>query len=371
MFGSDVLDIVVGMVFIFLLLSLICSAVKEFIETLVKHRAKDLERGIRELIGDPDNTTDFVANIYNHALVNSLYRGTYSEKSKGCLPSYIPSANFAIAVMDLIKNPPAGIKLPPNVKAAYDIFEQRAAGNAATLQASLEEWFNTGMDRVSGWYKRRSQWILLTLGLMVAVVINADTISIAQRLSNDASLRKGLVAMAQAKATQPLPAVSNVQTPASVPATSPNPASTDQTAPTDTTSAQPLDDGAANANPATAGQNAAQTSTAPAAASTPVATLAPAPAAAPSAGNRLQQIQQYTAQLDQIGLPIGWQSLTGPTPPEGLVKHVVNTAPAEVKRHWIGWILTAIAISMGAPFWFDLLDKIIAVRTALKPQSGS
>lgn len=338
MFGSDVLDIVVGMVFIFLLLSLICSALQEFIETLVKKRAKDLERGIRELIGDPDNTTDFIEKIYNHALVNSLFRGRYSADKKSCLPSYIPSANFAIAVMDLIRNPPAeGIKLPANIKGAYAIFEQRAAGDAARLQASLEEWFNTGMDRVSGWYKRRAQWILVTLGLLIAVAINADTISIAQRLSNDSSLRKELVAMAEARANQQLTPANN---------------------------AQP----AVNANPANAGQASTDQATPPTTAPTPSATQALA--AGLSTNSSVQQIQQYTSQLDQIGLPIGWHAPQSATSKQ-LVVYAIKAAPGEVKKHGIGWILTAIAISMGAPFWFDLLDKIIAVRTALKPQSGN
>jgi hypothetical protein len=372
MFGSDVLDIVVGMVFIFLLLSLICSALQEFIETLVKKRAKDLERGIRELIGDPDNSTDFIEKIYNHALVNSLYRGRYSADKKSCLPSYIPSANFAIAVMDLIRNPPAeGIKLPANIKGAYAIFEQRAAGDAARLQASLEEWFNTGMDRVSGWYKRRAQWILVALGLLIAVAINADTISIAQRLSNDSSLRKELVAMAEAKANQQLATANNAQISANPAGTGSNPTTAGQNA---AAPAQAVNGGAAGTSPAGTDQPAATTATAPAAVSTPAPAAAPltiAPSvSAPLPGGSVQQIQQYTAQLDQIGLPIGWHAPQSATSKQ-LVEYAIKAAPGEVKKHGIGWILTAIAISMGAPFWFDLLDKIISVRTALKPQSGN
>jgi hypothetical protein len=35
-----------------------------------------------------------------------------------------------------------------------------------------------------------------------------------------------------------------------------------------------------------------------------------------------------------------------------------------VAFHWLGWLLTAIAISVGAPFWFDLLDKFITIRSS-------
>ena len=33
----------------------------------------------------------------------------------------------------------------------------------------------------------------------------------------------------------------------------------------------------------------------------------------------------------------------------------------------IGWLISAIAIAMGAPFWFDLLSKVVNVRNTLRP----
>jgi hypothetical protein len=30
----------------------------------------------------------------------------------------------------------------------------------------------------------------------------------------------------------------------------------------------------------------------------------------------------------------------------------------------LGWILTILAISMGAPFWFDMLNKVMNIRFA-------
>lgn len=322
MFGSDILDIVIGMVFVFLLLSLICSGLKEFLEALVKNRARDLERGIRELIGDPQNATGFVEKIYNHGLVNSLFKGCYSPEKKRNLPSYIPSANFALAVMDLIKNPPAAnIKLPDNVKQAYALFEARAGGDAAKLQASLEDWFNSGMDRVSGWYRRRAQWILAVLGLTVAVAGNADALLIARTLSNDASLRRGLVAMAQARASQPL-------------------------APT---AATPPANAVASIGDAV-GVSTAQTG--------------------PTLSASAVQVQETVTAIESIDLPIGWHP-SAPELGESPFGHAVRTAPGVVKEHALGWLLTAIAASMGAPFWFDLVGKIVAVRSTLKPQENS
>ena len=54
MFGSAILDVAVGMTLLYLLLSLICSAAGELIEGFLKNRAKGLEKGLRELLQDPD-----------------------------------------------------------------------------------------------------------------------------------------------------------------------------------------------------------------------------------------------------------------------------------------------------------------------------
>jgi len=36
-----------------------------------------------------------------------------------------------------------------------------------------------------------------------------------------------------------------------------------------------------------------------------------------------------------------------------------------------GWLLTMVAVAMGAPFWFDLLNKVMNVRNAgKKPEKG-
>ncbi len=306
MFGSTILDIVIGMVFVFLLLSLVCSALNELIEAVLKNRAKDLERGINELIGDPTAAPQFLDQFYNHGLINSLFPGTFEQASKRDLPSYIPASAFALAVIDMVANKPApGFRLPPNLQAAFTIFQRQAAGDAAKLQAGLEEWFNHRMDRVAGWYKRRVQWILVALGMIVAVALNADTVQIARSLSNDASLRQGLVASAQAQAN------------------SLNSGSTSQ--------------------------------------------------ASPTAQAAVKQIQDEVAGLGAVGLPIGWQESEWKAADTASGARWVKRSAVLVgnlaEMHLLGWLLTAIAISMGAPFWFDLLNRFVAVRSSLKPQT--
>lgn len=206
MFNSNIIDVAIGLVFIFLLLSLICSAAHELIEVVLKQRAANLERGIRELAGS--NSGEFVKRLYRHGLVNSLYAGKYVAEARGLfkrlvnryfrgedLPSYIPSQNFALALMDLSKTAPE--ILPQNVKDALQSFERVAGKDVALLQQNIEDWYDSSMDRVSGWYKRSSQRIILALGLVLTIAVNADSIQIAKRLSTNSNLRQSVEELAE------------------------------------------------------------------------------------------------------------------------------------------------------------------------------
>ena len=77
--------------------------------------------------------------------------------------------------------------------------------------------------------------------------------------------------------------------------------------------------------------------------------------------------------MTSLALPIGWDDKSDPK------RHFTGWSWSgdrggwwdQVKWHWLGWILTALAISLGAPFWFDLLNKFIVIRSAVKPHEKS
>ena len=290
MFNSSVIDVAIGLVFMFLLLSLIASSAKEGLESFFKRRAKDLEKGIRELIGSDGDT--FIGSVYDHGLINSLFTGSYATAKKtGDLPSYIPSKNFALALMDL-RNKSAltpSVPLPLHVRQAFDAFELTAGRDVDQLQKQVEDWYNSSMDRVSGWYKRRTQaWIFL-IGLVFTIAVNADSIVIAKRLSTDTILRQAVVRAAEQESRNGPPA----------------PEST-----------------------------------------------------ASGIKQSLEEIKNHLSDLDGVGLPIGWQNEKDPSA-IGILAHIP------------GWLITALAISLGAPFWFDMLNKIMVVRSTVKPSEKS
>lgn len=66
------------------------------------------------------------------------------------------------------------------------------------LQKNIDEWYDNAMDRVSGWYRRSTQWIIFWIGLFIAVSMNVNTITIADYLYRNDAVRSALVARAEA-----------------------------------------------------------------------------------------------------------------------------------------------------------------------------
>lgn len=61
----------------------------------------------------------------------------------------------------------------------------------------LEDWFNDTMERVSGWYKRNNQVWLLIIGFGLAFFFNVDSIELTNTLLRNNKAREQLSAMAQ------------------------------------------------------------------------------------------------------------------------------------------------------------------------------
>lgn len=509
MFGSNILDIAIGMIFVYLLLSLICSAANEIIEGWLKNRATDLERGIRELL-DPNSKVandNIVAKIYKHPLINGLYKGLYEDfvayhntsdklptwlkailrwfkrifTRQPELPSYIPARNFALALMDTVlpanqptlaspptppppfqlsgtagatqpatplTSPPMPNPLEPLRAAISDLPDSQtkkallalvdAAGNDVNkARENIETWFNSSMDRVSGWYKKRSQFIIFILGFGVAVALNADSVTLVKRLSTDKTLRDSLVASAEAyaKATPTPPPTTGG--PAATNSTAPGNPSTNGAGPfpkvpplnasqTTTTTTTPASPSTGQPASATTSQTAAPKTSPPRAQTATPATgtqTAGQPAAAPSSSpaNLPKECKDVNdtspecrlalnrQEIEKLSLPIGWGAINNEEdlknqdklklrwpgwhsecfiagkwersdienskcqPTNELYGSVTGTSGwlDQFVWHWLGWLITALAVSLGAPFWFDLLNKFIVVRSTVKPHEKS
>jgi hypothetical protein len=66
----------------------------------------------------------------------------------------------------------------------------------ATMRLNTETWFNESMDRLSGWYKRKATLLAFLIGLVLATILNVDSIDLAQHLWREPAVRDALVANA-------------------------------------------------------------------------------------------------------------------------------------------------------------------------------
>jgi hypothetical protein len=287
MFGSDILEVSIGIVFVFVLVSTICSAVREALEAFLKTRASYLEFGIRQLLSDAKGE-GLARELFQHPLIFPLFIGPYvpgGERRRWWrgrnLPSYIPSRSFAVALMDVLNASSTAQTANPTVQRAVQLAIDSAHGNLDQARLNVEAWYDSAMDRVSGWYKRATHWIIFGIALALAIGANIDTLAIADYLYRHNAVRSSIVSTVEK----------------------------------------------------TAGTASEAT------------------------------YEQAMQQLDDLHLPIGWESAPGaPSTKPGTWEHV---------RPLIGWLMTAFAATLGAPFWFDVLNKIMVIRSTVKPHEKS
>src|SRR6266404_6008997 len=170
---GTVLDVVIGLVFTYLLLGIIASGAQEGWVAFINKRGKKLQQGIAELLAGsgPLNLDD---RVFCHSLVFGLSPGTR-------IPSYVPARNFGLALVEALRAGGQGpvfrevektvASLPAgNVKQSLTAFITDSKGDLDALRKGIETWFDDAMDRVSGVYKRYTQIFTLVFGLVAAVV---------------------------------------------------------------------------------------------------------------------------------------------------------------------------------------------------------
>lgn len=280
-----------------------------------------------------------VSELYAHPLIWGLSQARRKPirfLQSNHLPSYIPARTFSTALLDVVApSGPGGsttiadlrsaaLKLPEQIGKPLLIFINDAGNDLERFQTSLGRWYEDAMERVSGLYKRKAQAAILLIALVVTVATNADSIRIGQALSSSAALRAALVAQAEALANDP---------------------SAEQRTLLQRRQEQ---DAALPADSA-----AAQEGEPP-----------------EIAASRMGEIRAMIDSLQTLGIPLGWE-----LPAE--TRQRMDEAPwygqpfvgawfygMEVLRNLPGLLVTMLALSLGAPFWFDVLNKVIHIRTA-------
>jgi hypothetical protein len=435
---STVLSMAIGLIFVWLVLSLAVMNIEEWIVSKLNWRSNMLETTIRNLLADPGLTDQF----YNHPLIRSLFSG-YDGATK---PSYIPSSQFTLTLFDIVVNAgtEASLLQQQLYKLRLDLTmlngKQRKAaqrrlnlilaltrralvsdtGTAAVnatldtvrseinrlavdypkLQASVEgallnvkvqkeqiesifnslqqseitrestsdkvrlgiaamavthprlkqilhalingaddylwqaenimkqarenveKWFDNSMDRLSGWYKRRAQLLAFTIGFVIAVFANVDSVLLANQLWRQPTLRDKLELQAALLVLQ-------------------NQNETEQ---------ESLD-------------QAVLSSAEIGAMSLPIGWIGK-PQAINSKGlvNVSADKSVACALIPKNGDDIYGFSITGRCYPIANAPFIYDLSGWLQK--FLGLLITGLAAAQGAPFWFDVLKKVVNVRSS-------
>ena len=285
---NSVIDVCIGLVLLYLILSLVCTTINEIIAHAISLRARTLASGIERLVDDHDLLKAFC----NDGVIDATH-----AISKG-LPSYMSGKAFATALINGLNpaDPVPGItgvletlkKLPDsNIRDVLVTAASNAGNDVTKMRDELATWFDDSMDRLSGVYKRYLQWLSLAVGLVLAAGLNADSIAVVNSLWGDATLRASVVQMADKI-------------------------------------------GADDAN-----------------------------------------FQRFSASMQRLPgieanlrpFPVGWPAIV-----DGAKANWRDT-PHGWAAKIIGVLITGLATTLGAPFWFDLLSKFMNVRASgIKPE---
>jgi hypothetical protein len=290
-----VLDVVVGLAFLYFTLSIVCSSVSEIVASVFKLRAKNLETGMRALLGSEAAADKFFAD-WRIASLGTPKRSDPDKVQNSSTASYLPPPTVALVILDTFAPDGATGTSHDAIATAAEKVQHLdnerakawlakilvdARGDTDAARRTIEQSFDHVMDRAAGWYKRKVQLILLVLSLLIAGGLNADTLNVADRLSRDDAVRAAVVAQA--------------------------------------------------------------------------GKVAQAPAGEPTA----KQVQAQIDAARATALPLGWSP---ENIPDGNIFLVVLEKLA-------GILLTAAALMLGAPFWFDLLGKVARLRSSgARPQ---
>jgi len=234
------------------------------------------------------------------------------------------------------------------------------------LALEVETWFDHSMERSSGVYKRNSKGIAIAIGFLVAIISNADTFHIVNRLSKDSILRSTISNAADQLVAQPLqdPARLPTQPAESVPETSePLSEPTEEFQEFEPEAVEPLP-------PDTTGefQDSAPETFEPL---PPDSSFPEEPGvgetlnANSAEAVRLRNIRDAVDDaLQGLSLPIGWNQANTSAQAIESQYSLIPFFRVPYLRRIIGWFISGIAFSMGASFWYDLLSKVMRVRNS-------
>jgi hypothetical protein len=342
MSGFPILDLVVGMIFVFFMLSVLSSSAIEILLASMKARAALLEEWLFKIfdktIVQPDGTRLSLGQaIMDHCSVTVLSK-------KGKSTSYIDAKNFTSALLEKItfdpNNPKSIAKdidelissidkstilstefqrvlltYANEAKDTYREISVKTQSEIELFRSKIENWYDSSMDRLTGALKKRySRPTTFVVALVIACLLNADSIAIAKYLYSNPEIRTK-IAMQAYDATKDSALKEQVRQMQVKPGSSSS----------DSMSIEEIKN---------------------------------------TITKKITDINKVKQGLSDV-MPLTWKhgELNGA---DGKFSGLLLFSKIT------GLLATILAIMMGAPFWFDLLNKVSNLRsTGAKPATSS
>lgn len=220
------LDVALGLSFIFFLFSVLVSTTSEMILSWTNARGKMLWKALCHLLPQSGHGREAqpLHDFVTHPLLAAMRRQTRADECRGRnFPSYLSSTQFSQVLMDLLETKGSARQAETRweiVQSGIHSLPDAARGSLLALSREAErhllpgqepmsvfqflagQWFDSMMERTTGWYKRMNQLWNFGVGLVLAVACNLNVIEMTRVLSKDEAVRSSLVQQAAAAVVQ-------------------------------------------------------------------------------------------------------------------------------------------------------------------------
>jgi hypothetical protein len=302
-------DVAIGLTLVYLGASLFVTVINEYIAHALNLRGKQLCNSLKRLISDKHVKDILMQSPALKPFFDSDQRKASSYIDTNVLARLLVGGLAApSAASDTVKQVSEAIgKLPDsNLKTQLQALARTAGSTTDALVTAVSDWADRSLTMLGEGYKRDLQKISFGIGLAVAVGFNLDTVALTEHLYRDKDAREAAVALGVQIAEK-------------------------------------------------TGKEAFEKCMA----LTPQKRKEEASCALLT--GLVDVVQGRNESLGK--LPIGW-----PLPKI----RTQGAAASDSFDFWLwatrvaGWLLTALALSLGAPFWFDLLNKLVNMRHGMR-----
>ncbi|MFN8283743.1 MAG: hypothetical protein U0U67_11040 [Chitinophagales bacterium] len=328
-----IIEVVLSLIVIYFLMSTFVSFVYEMMAMLFNTRGRVLKRSILHLLGEKDNSTSFTSKIYDSKYIINLPSKILGKEIKYKLPEYITAENFSGAILEQIKKETSlNIDSFSELKAAIEKLnndflktklseiikdaEDKKDNTILAVKTGLQNWYNNYMESIKIVYKNQSQIIIGFISFVTCLVLNIDSLVLIEYFYENKDKRELMVKQAENLSENAYYVDSTLP----------------DTAKFDTIKARQ---------------------------------------------------QQILATINSFDLPFGWKKDSIITKKDTAYNYSYSKTMKEEARllgntsksSWpiklLGIFITAIALTLGAPFWYKTMVNVLDLRKATTPKTNS